>query len=478
MTVGVITGGAAETLDPGVVLTSPDGLRSYALFDRLFEQYDDLTTLHPGLALEATPNETADVWTLDLRKGVRWHDGSPFVADDVVWTVKSWGSSKSYANQYVAGLVDFKNVRSRGPHTVEIPLLTPVAQFPSILTFYNGGIVKDGTTNFEKPVGTGPFRFESFTPGQRSVFSANREYWDDPYPYVDELIIDSSYTDETPRQNALLSGAINVLPFAPPTMARAALDQSQLAVLRAPSPINMLFSMRVDQGTFADPRVRQALRLCIDRQEMVEVAFNGFATPSFDLLGAGCEYFAEDLTREQDIDQARSLLRSAGAEGLAFDLPTSNVAPGYVESATLFAQQAKAAGVTINVKTGAPSNYFGGDYATREIGQDQSLSAPSLTQHYRTFFAYQGAYNTTHWGEQSGGGAARDLMSSAISELDRERAGELWREVQRQQFDEGGQIAFAAQDSIDLVGLSVGGLKAGPGPTLNNWRLHPGWVAS
>lgn len=476
--VGVISGGTAETLNPGLVLTTPDGLRSYALFDRLFEQYDDLRTLRPGLAVEAVGNAAANVWTLRLREGVTWHDGKPFTADDVVWTFKSWSDPRSYANQFFAGLVDFDNVRKRGPLAVEVPLVTPVAQFPSLLTFYNMGVVQDGATKFAQPVGTGPFRFESFTPGRQSVFSANREYWADPYPYVDKLVIDSSFTDETPRLNALLSGAINVLPLAPPTIAKGYLDSSQLSVLRAPSPINLLFTMRVDRGTFADVRIRQALRLCIDREEMTDVALSGFGSPSSDLLGLGCDYFADDLKREQDIDQARFLLKQAGAEGLAFTLPTANVAPGYVESATLFAQQAKAAGVTIKVRTASPSNYFGGDYLTRAIGQDQSLSAPSLTQHYRTFFAQNGGYNTTHWGDQPGGAAAQRLLREAIGATNPTRAAELWREVQQQQFDAGGQIAFCAQDSVDLVGSAVRGLKAGPGPTLNNWRLLTGWVAT
>lgn len=478
LNVGVISGGSAETLDPGLVLTTPDGLRTYALYDRLFEQYDDLGTIRPGLALEATSNATADVWTLQLRKDVVWHDGRPFAADDVLWTLKAWSDPRSYANQFVAGLVDFGGIRKRGQDVVEIPLRVPVAQFPSLLTFYNMGVVPDGTTDFTKPVGTGPFRFESFEPGRQSIFSANRDYWNDPYPYVDELVIDSSFTDETPRLNALLSGAINVMPLAPPAIAKAYVDSPQATVLQAKSPINMLFSMRVDRGTFADVRVRQALRLCIDRQAMVDIALSGFGSVSSDLLGAGCDYFADDLVREQDLDQARFLLKSAGAEGLTFDLPTANVAPGYVESATLFAQQAKAAGVTVNVKTGPPGNYFGGDYLTREIGQDQSLSAPSLTQHYRTFFSLNGGYNTTHWGEQDGGGAAQDMMMAAIAEADPDRANELWRAVQQQQFDSGGQIAFCAQDSIDLVAPTVQGLKAGPGPTLNNWRLLTGWVAS
>jgi len=479
LTVGIITGGTAETLNPGLVLGSSDGLRTYQLFDRLFETRDDVKTMWPGLATSAEPNADASVWTLKLRDGVTWHDGKPFTADDVVWTFRTWSDPNSYANQFVSGIVDFKRVRKRDKLTVEVPLHTKIAQFPTLLTFYNMGVVQNGTTksSFAQPVGTGPFKFRSFTPGRQSVFVANRDYWENPYPYVDELVIDSSFSDETPRLNALLAGDLDVLSIVPATIAKQYEHNDQFQLLRSPSPITMLLTMRVDQGPFADVRVRQALRLCADRQALVDNALNGFGTVANDLIGKGCEYFAEDLVRPHDVEQARALLKAAGREGMSFNLPTSNAVPGFVESATLFAQQAKAAGFNINVKNGPASSYFGNDFATRPIGQDQCLSAPSLTQHYRTFFAPGGAYNTTHWGSQAGGKQASALIDQAMAAVDPGKADELWREVQQQQFDQGGQLAWGSNDSLDLVATRVKGLKAGPGPTLNNWRLLTGWLA-
>ncbi|MBS1843215.1 MAG: ABC transporter substrate-binding protein [Actinobacteria bacterium] len=478
--VSTITGGTAETLDPGLVLTTPDGLRTYAIFDRLFETYDDVKTLHPGLATSAESNKDATVWTLHLRKGVTWHDGKPFGADDVVWTINAWSSPESYANQFVVGLVDFKRVRKRDDLTVEVPLLVPVAEFPSLLTFYNMGIVQNGAGkhSFAKPVGTGPFKYQSFNPGQQSLFVANRDYWDAPYPYVDKLLIDSSFTDESARLNALLSGATDVLSLAPPTEAKQYEAGGQLKLLRSQSPVTMIISMRMDQGPFADVRVRQAMRLAADRPALVEGALDGMGQVANDLIGEGCDYFAADLVRPHDPEKAKSLLKEAGMEGMSFDLPTSNAAPGYVESATLFAAQAQEAGFDIKVQNGPAATYFGLDYATRPIGQDQCLCCPSLTQQYRTFFVPEGAYNTTHWGTQKPGGkAASKLISEAVAAVDPKLAAELWREVQTQQFEEGGQLGWGTNDSLDLIAPNVEGLKAGPGPTLNNWRLLTGWIA-
>ncbi|MBS1843219.1 MAG: ABC transporter substrate-binding protein [Actinobacteria bacterium] len=477
---GMITGGTAETLNPGLVLGEADGIRTMQLFDRLFETYDDVKTLHPGLATSAESNKDATTWTLHLRRGVTWHDGKPFTADDVVWTFNTWSATSSYANQFVAGLVDFKQVRKLDQLTVIVPLLKGVAQFPSLLTQYNMGVIQNGATkaDLSEPVGTGPFKYLSFTPGQQSLFDANRDYWDHRYPYVDQLLIDSSFTDETPRLNALLSGLIDVMPLVPANIARQYETPGQLKLLRAPSPATMLISMRIDQGPFADVRVRRAMRLAADRTALVEGALGGQGAVADDLIGKGCDFFAADLERPHDPEQAASLLKAAGQTGLSFTLPTSNVVPGYVESATLFAQQANEAGFDVKVENGPPATYFGLDYITRPIGQDNSISAPSLTQQYRTFFAPGGAYNTTHWGEQEPGGkAASKLISEAIAAVDPKLAAELWREVQVQQFEIGGQLGWGTIDALSLAAPNVYGLKEGPATAVDNGRLLTGWLA-
>jgi peptide/nickel transport system substrate-binding protein len=476
---GMITGGTAETLNPGRVLGEADGIRTMQLFDRLFESYDDVKTLHPGLATSAESDKDATTWTLHLRPGVSWHDGKPFTADDVVWTFKTWSDPASYANQFVAGLVDFTRVRKLDKLTVAVPLLKAVAQFPSLLCQYNMGVIQDGATkdDLSEPIGTGPFKYVSFTPGQQSLFAANRDYWEQPYPYVDQLLIDSSFTDETPRLNALLSGLIDVMPLVPANIARQYESPGQLKLLRAASPATMLISMRIDQGPFADVRVRQAMRLAADREALVEGALNTLGAVANDLIGKGCDYFADDLVRPYDPEQASSLLKAAGQTGLTVTLPTSNVVPGYVESATLFAQQANQAGFNIKVENGPPATYFGLDYITRPIGQDNSISAPSLTQQYRTFFVPGGAYNTTHWGAQPGGDKASEMISEAIATVDQHLAAELWHEVQVEQFETGGQLGWGTIDALSLAGPSVYGLREGPATAVNNARLLTGWLA-
>ena len=123
-------------------------------------------------------------------------------------------SSKNYSSSFLTGLVDFKGVKAIDKLTVEIPLLTPSAQFPSIFAWFNFGVLPEGATQASvatNPIGTGPFKFKSFTPGSKSVFVRNENYWEEGKPYVDTLIVDSSFTDNNALLNALLSNQINLL---------------------------------------------------------------------------------------------------------------------------------------------------------------------------------------------------------------------------------------------------------------------------
>lgn len=483
--VGMITAGSAETLDP----TNPAGssnvdlLRWVQLYDTLFTIGPDISQVLPALAVGADSNSSATVWTLRLRDGVTWHDGKPFTADDVVYTVKSWSNpnTSGYSNAY--GLIDFNAVRKRGRLTVEIPLVRPVSQFPSLLTQLNFTVIQNGATRHDlaaHPIGTGPFSYVSFTPGQQSVFAANRHYWEHDGPYVDSLVVNSSFSDDNARLNALLSGSINVAPLFPPLLAKQQLGSSQVTILRAAGSQSYWMYMRVDRPPFDDVRVRQAMKLIADRPALVANALDGFGTVANDLVGTGTKFFAGSLHQEHDVDRAKSLLRAAGRTGLTVTLSTSGVAPGFVEAATLFAQQASAAGVTIKIQQLPESTYFSSSAGyPYTFGQDGATGVPypSLTAAYENLLARSAPANESYWGSQPGGAAADRLLQQAVAATNPATAARLWHEVQELQFTQGGLLVFADAEFIDAVAANVHGLQTTPAGNLNYYRFLNGWVA-
>ncbi len=486
-TVGTISGGQSENLFPGTPVGTPDYVRDYNLYNLLFYLGKEITPIIPGLALSAESNKDATKWTFKLRPGVTWHDGKPFTADDVVWNFQHlWSNpAQNFASGFLAGLVDFKGVKKLDKLSLEVPLLKPSGEFPTIFAYYDFGVVQNGATlesTAKRPVGTGPFKYESFTPGSQSVFTANEDYWEEGKPYVDKLVVDSSFTDSNAIFNALLNGNINLFPSLPLVTARQQLTTKQVQILASSfAAQSYMFAMRVDKGQFADNRIRTAFKLLVDRQAMIDGSFSGFGTVAYDLLGAGSDFYADDLKRTQDVEQARSLFKQAGVLGDTFVLPTTNFLPGMVESATILAQQASAAGVKVQVKTESAATYFtpAGGFTIRDFGQEVDQPYGSLTAAYLSELTATAPYKDTHWGEQKPGGQqALNLISDAIGATKETGADGLWRKAQQQQFDEGGYLVWSNLPYVDAAANNVRGLSAGAGFSYNNWRLCDGWIAS
>jgi peptide/nickel transport system substrate-binding protein len=485
-TAGVLTLGAAENLFPGTAVPMPDVARGFSLYNLLFYPNDEknLYPLKPGLAESSESNADATSWTFKLRDGVTWHNGKPFGADDVVYNITQlWSNDQqNYSASFLKGVVDFPNVKAVDKLTVQIPLLIPIAEFPSIFAWFNFSLLPVGATPQSPPVGTGPFKFESFTPGKQSVFVRNENYWEEGKPYVDKLVIDSSFTDSNAMLNALLGGQINLLISPEAQQVTQQMQAKQVQILQSASASSTYaFGMRVDEGPYADPRVRQAFKLMTDRQALVNGALGGLGTVGNDLQGPNTEFFADDLKAEFDPDKAKSLFQQAGVAGQTYELPVAKVLPGMVESSTIWAQQAEKAGIHIKLKTLQPGDYWtsaGGAYV-RPIGIQVAQPLASLTGQYRSLIQDGAPYWDTHWGAQKDGGkAATDLILQAEATLDSAKAKDLWRQVQQQQADNGGYVVWAGFPYIDFAANNVRGLKASSALPFNNFRFQDGWIES
>jgi peptide/nickel transport system substrate-binding protein len=480
LVVSMITGGSTETLVPGLAVTEPDIARSELLFDPLYRLDPDLGAA-AAVAESAEPNADGTVWTVRLRDGIVWHDGRPVTSDDLVYSINAWTDEKqNYTAATMARVVDVKGVRKRDARTVEVPMKLPVGDFPILTAFYGFAVLPDGATPkdiLEKPIGTGPWKFKSFKPGARSVFTANSDYWVHEGPYIDELTIDSSFTEESARLNSLLSGQSQVMQAMPFALARRQKEAGQINLLEATGTSFQCFAMRTDAGPLADVRVRQALRLLADRQAFVDQILNGFGEAADDLPCRGAKYYAEEFKREQDVDEAKSLLKAAGQENLTVQLDTSNVLDGLVDASTLYQQQAKQAGVQVKINRIDPGTYF-------SVTPGRWLSYPfsatfwvngtaSLALYYLNVLSKDAPYNETGWKDP----AADKLLMEAIGTVDEAKAQEKWREVQRLQFEEGGYLVYANQTYVDGVAKEVNGLEPSKSAWLSGFELHNAWLS-
>ena len=230
-------------------------------------------------------------------------------------------------------------------NTVRIVLKQPDSTIPDQLGQYFNGIVPVGyeRKGALKWVGTGPYKLKSFTPGQQSVHVRNANYWRRP-PTGRGSTRSRSPTSPTPtaQVNALLAGQLDAITDIPFAQIDAAKAQGIVDPRGRTAAAGCRSAWRSTWTPFTDVKVRQAFRLIADRQAMLEQVLSGHGRVANDLYSPFDACYSSDLPqREQDIEQAKSLLKPAGQDGLTVDLHTTNGAAGMVDSANVFASQAR-----------------------------------------------------------------------------------------------------------------------------------------
>jgi peptide/nickel transport system substrate-binding protein len=450
--VGFVGGGDKETLDPHLALADIDFARGLNLFDRLTHFMPDLS-VKPLLAESLEPNSKGTLWQIKLRSGVTWHDGKPFTADDVLYTYRRIIGKKLIGASRLSSL-DMARAKKVNDLTITLPLKSPFADLPAMLAEVWLSIVQNGATKFTNPVGTGPFKFTSWSPSRQSVFSKNENYFASGKPYLDQLQM-VSIEDNTARLNALLNGQIHALVNLDFVQAKAHKNDKSLNLIVAKAPFTVPIYMRLDREPFKDKRVRQALRLVVDREQLVENVLSGFGTVGNDLFGKGTPNYASSLPqRPHDPEKAKSLLKQAGHDGLNLTLYTSSAAPGMLESATAFAQQAKAANVNIKlIKTPADTYYSGQYYLKVAMGQTNYQGIIPVT--WADALRSDGPFNETVWKRPS----FDKGFAKAEATVDPAKRKQIFFDLQKEQYDEGGYIIWGFNNTIDATNPKVKGVK-------------------
>ncbi|MFI8090778.1 ABC transporter substrate-binding protein [Streptomyces sp. NPDC086080] len=464
-------GGAGETLDPHLSNLFADAARAKALFDKLADYGPDLSA-RPRLARTWEANAALDRWRVTVREAT-FHDGRPVTAEDVLHSYRRIADPKQ-AFRARASLepIDLDASRATGQREVEFVLKRPTAEFPNVLAAFGAYIVPAHTTGFDRPVGSGPFRFVSFAPGRSALFRRNDDYWDGA-PHLDEIEFVIA-NEESARVNALLGGQVEYAHELNPATARAHEGGGRIAIVRLRGSAMQAFCMKTDRPPFDDERVRQAFFLIADRQELVEAALSGAGERGNDLFGKGYEYYADGLPqREQDLDRARALLRRAGAEDLRVTLDTSAVAAGFTEAAGVFRDQAKKAGVTVDVRTGSKDSYWSDILDNGTLCCYRSGAMP-IEAHISQRLLSDSTTNATKWRHRD----FDDLYRQAQSTRDKKDRSAVYERMQRRLYSEGGFLIWGFADWILGTARNVRGVETNaPANTLDWARFDKVWLA-
>ncbi len=338
-------------LDP----VAMDNLGSYTPVVTAFEYLcgkGEGAALAPMLAESWTPNDDGSVWTFKLRSGVTWHDSKPFTSADVVATLDRLapGNLQAYIVEGAAKAVD--------ELTVDVTLNAPDGQFPYQVSLYNPQSVITpvdyvaGSTLDAKPNGTGAFKFDTFDVATGCTFVRNDAWWGGT-PFLDK--VEFIFSDDLDTQiTGVLGGQADAIVQFSVVGGDALLNSDEVTVESIRGAAHRQIWMNVREGTFTDPKVREAVALGINRQELIDVVLKGRGDLGNDHPVAPVyEFFDASLPqRERDVEKAKALLEEAGKAGLAITLhvPKLQEIPQLAE---LIQTQLKDIGmdVTLNVES-------------------------------------------------------------------------------------------------------------------------------
>lgn len=327
--------------------------------------YSGLTKLNedaqpePDLAQSWKVDPSGKKYIFTLRSDVKFQDGTPLTADDVVYTFDRLRDPKtgySYATQLEA----IQDVSAPTGHTVQFTLSRPLGPFLTFLAFPGNFIVPKhlatkGETLTEKPVGTGPFSFESYRPNQELILKANPDYYVPDQPKVDRLDI-KYIADDTERATALLGGSLDFATQINPRDYDRVVNTSGFAGTETDGG-HWYWLMTNDKSKPLDnPLVRQAISYAIDRKALAKTLFFGHAKP---ILGGPIPpwSWAYDASTNRippsgDVTEAKRLLQQAGyPNGFELQATLGSAWPQLVNQGPLLKEMLAKVGITLNLKT-------------------------------------------------------------------------------------------------------------------------------
>ncbi|MER6526859.1 ABC transporter substrate-binding protein [Streptomyces sp. NPDC001508] len=454
-----VGGGASETLDFFNGPSALDLVRARAWHGTL----GNLDPSGPdgvryGVLKGIDISDDLSAYTLHVRPGVRFTDGSELTSADILHSLSVLaGKSTLPVYRLAAANFDLARAKADGDLKVVLPTLRPIADGRMILCQGNFLVVKDGTKSFRTGMPScGPFRLTEFTAGQGAAF----ERFDDHYghvPHLDGLEL-RSIADSTARAGALTSGEIDFAHDLSPVTARTLADHATVRLVPTKSPYLVGLSFQLNMGVepFGDPRVREAFKLAVDREAMVRTVFYGNAEIGNDLPSMGFSDYAEGLPqRAHDPERARGLLKAAGADGMKVRLTTGPETPGMVEMATLYVEDLKQAGVRASLRE-LPAGQLYADfaaYAALPLAGSYQMPIPALSTYQMS--AAGGSPSAFGWKKPE----TDTLVAKARAASDPSEAKRLGTRAQRTRWDEGNQVLPVFKPNLNAQTKKVSGIR-------------------
>ena len=426
--IGITGGSTTDSMNPATLTSNMNQNVNWQIRNCLVEIDHNFNAI-PELAVswDATPD--AKKWTFKLRKGVEFHNGKTLTAEDVVFSINHHlgEESKSAAKGYLKNIVDIK---ADGKHEVVFTLSGGSADFPFILGDYHLTICPAGTAGpeFEKGIGTGGYILEAWEPGVRAFSKRNPNYWKEGRAHFDEIET-LSIVDTNARTNALKTGRIHYMDRVELKTVHLMKRMRGINVTAVTGTAHYTIPMLVNRKPYDDNNVRTALKLAIDREVLVKQILRGFGEPGNDHpIAPVNKYHAKNLDqRKYDPEKAKFYMKKAGMLDHTFNLHAADAAfAGAVDAAVLIKEQAKKAGININVVREPDDGYWSNVWIKKEWVMCYWGGRPVEDMMFSVAYADGAPWNDTFWSNKR----FNELLVMARAELDEDKRRKIYAEMQ------------------------------------------------
>jgi peptide/nickel transport system substrate-binding protein len=454
-----MTGGAtSDSIDPATLFANHAINTSGQLANCLVEIDHNFKPV-PELAESWGASADAKKWTFKLRKGIEFHNGKTMTAEDVIYSIQHHRGedSKSAAKPI---LKDITSAKANGKYEVVFELANGSADFPFIMGDYHLKIHPSGTQGkeWDKGIGTGGYKLESWEPGVRALTKRNPNYWKADRAHFDEIET-LAITDVNARTNALKTKRVDAIDRVDVKTAHLLKKMPGIDVTALPSLMHYSIPMMTDMKPYDDPNVRMALKLAVNRNEMLKTILKGYGEKGNDHpISSINRYHASSLKqRAYDPEKAKFLMKKAGMLDHTFNLHASDAAfSGAVDAAVLLQESAKKASIKINVIREPSDGYWSNVWTKKEWCFCYWSGRPVEDMMFSIAYAASAPWNDTHWKHDK----FNKLLVEARAELDDAKRGQMYGEMQEICSNEGGTIVPMFNNIVEARSSKIA--TAGP----------------
>lgn len=455
-----------NTLDPNIVRIGEEYVYNGLVFNGLVRLNAD-GQLEPDLATAWEVSDDLKTWTFELRQGVKFHSGKDFEAADVVATVdhimdKATGST-ARTNLSMVG-----DIKAVDKYTVEFTLTQPYAGFADLFAEHQMRIApadKIGKMGAE-PDGTGPFKLESYTPGDRLILIKNPDYFRKGLPYLDKVVL-RIIPEMAAQIVALRSGDIDLAWNIPPEAVSLLKPETGINIDSIPTGAWDGVIMNNQVKPFDDVRVRQAVAAAIDKRAMVDAVLFGQGTTTLTPIPASSPYFYKDMkVGAADPEKAKKLLAEAGyANGFDITMYLPIGRPTRERLGVVAAEMLKAANIRVQLQR-VPWDQFNKEIEGKAaLYADGFFSRSTVDTSVYPFYHSSGSWNAGLWHYKNA--EVDKLLDQARMTKDETARKTLYQQFQAAVEQDVPSLITYNQNHTNAVSAKVSGFKSSPLLLLN-----------